>query len=40
MQSANNGISFYEMVYVITDKQLIQKKAEQFKKMIKRQTEK
>jgi hypothetical protein len=30
MQSVKNGISFYEMVYAITDKQLIQKKAEQF----------
>ena len=30
MQSVKSGISFYEMVYVITDKQLTQKKAKQF----------
>ena len=30
MQSVKSGISFYEMVYVITDNQLTQKKAKQF----------
>ena len=30
MQSGKSGISFYEMVYIITDKQLTQKKAKQF----------
>jgi hypothetical protein len=30
MQSVKSGISFYEMVYAITDKQITQKKAKQF----------
>jgi hypothetical protein len=30
MQSQKKGISFYEMVYTITDKQLTKKRAQQF----------
>jgi hypothetical protein len=30
MQSQEKGISFYEMVYTITDKQLTKKRAQQF----------
>jgi hypothetical protein len=30
VQSQKNGMSFYEMVYIITDKQLIKKRAQQW----------